>query len=447
MGETLELVDFVINTDYEDLPENVVEQAKICVLDYLGAALYGSTKEWTKYIGDFVKSTGCKEESTIIANNWKTSPQYAALMNGSMGHGFELDDFHGKSFLHPGTVVIPAALAIGEKERVNGRKFLTAVVLGYDVMIMVGLAVGVSHNLRGFHPTGTNGTFGAAAAAGKLLKFNEEQMLNAFGLAGSMSSGIMEFYFLGGMVKRLHAGKAAADGLVSALLAARGFTGPPTVLEGKFGYCKAFSDDSDLLKLNESLKKEWEIMNINIKPYACCGCLHPMINGLIELRRNSHILQEDIEKVLIETCEMVALHNSGPGTESVMAAQYSIPFSAALTLLRDIEDPAIYNEFTLKDKDILSLSKRVEVLGNLKNAGIEESRVTIKLKGGKKYTIEINKPKGHPGNPLSYNEVVRKFKKLSNFLITAKKTDKIIENVVYLEKISNINLLCNLVQI
>jgi len=447
MNETRELTHFVVNADYEDFPENVVELAKVCFLDYLGAALYGSTKEWTKCVGDLVTSACCEGESTIIASRLKTAAPYAALVNGTMGHGFELDDFvHHKAFLHPGTVVIPAALALGEREHVDGREFLTALVLGYEIMIRVGMAVGVSHNLRGFHSTGTNGTFGAAAAAGKILKLNEGRVLNAFGIAGSMSSGIKEFYLEGGMVKRLHAGRAAEGGVVAALLASRGFTGPSTVFEGKYGYCRAFSDESNLSKLTENLKKEWNIMKTNIKPYACCGALHPMVQCLIELKGKHSIKAKEIEGITVGTSERVALQNSGPGTKSVMAAQYSIPFTAALTLLKDIEDPATFSESALRDKEVLSLSRKVEVVGEIKDAGLDKCRVTIKGKGGKKYSNEVDKPKGHPENPLRYDEVVGKFKRLSSCVLPGSQTDRVIGTVSCLEEMKDINALCDLVR-
>jgi 2-methylcitrate dehydratase PrpD len=447
MAETQALVRFIVDTSYGDLPGEVVEQAKVRVLDYLGAALYGSTKEWSKVVGDFVTIPYCQGESTVIASKGKTAAPYAALANGTMGHGFELDDFHARALVHPGTVVIPAALALGEKENESGRGFLAATVLGYEIMIRMGLAVEPSNSLRGFHPTGCNGTFGSAAAAGKVLKLDQGELLNALGIAGSLSSGIKEFYLEGGMVKRLHAGRAAEGGLMAALLANRGFTGPSTVIEGKYGYCNAFSDDSNLSALTENLKEEWHLMDASIKPYACCGNLHSMVGGLMDLTREYGIRPKDIESIVVGTSERVALQNAGPGTKSVMAAQYSIPFMAALTLLEDIEDPAVFTESALKDKELLTLSRRVRVVGNLAKGEIERSRVTVKLTGGKEHTIEIEKPKGHPENPLSYDEVIGKFRKLSSCVLPDQRIDKIIESVGRLEEMKDITVLCDLVRL
>ena len=446
MDETRALANFVVGMDYDDLPEKVREQAKACILDYLGSALYCAESESTQIVCDFVKAAGCKAESSLIGYDWKTSPQYAALVNGTMGHGFELDDFHGKSFLHPGTVVISSALALGERENVDGKTFLSAVVLGYEVMIRVGLAVGISHNFRGFHPTGTAGPFGSAAAAGKVLGLDESRLLDALGSAGSLSSGIKEFAVTGSMIKRYHAGKAAENGIVTALLASRGFTGPASVLEGKFGFLQAFSDSFDVSKLIENLKTQWEILNINVKPYACCGGLHSMIDGLLAIKKAQKVESDRISKVLVETIEKVALQNSGPGTESVMAAQYSIPFVAALALLRDIEDPSVFTDSILQDESVLSLSKKVEILPSIKNAGMEKSRVTIETTKGEKHVKDTEKPKGHPDNPLDYDAVVKKFKNLSSSVISSDRIEQIIESVSKLQDMPNINELARLLQ-
>lgn len=439
MNETRKIAQFVVNTNFDDLPAAVRNQAKSCVLDYLGSAQYCAAADSTKIVADFVKSAGCEPQSTVIQNTWKTSAPYAALVNGTMGHGFELDDFHGKSFLHPGTVVIPSALALAEKAGVDGKRFLTAVVMGYEVMIRVGLAVGISHNFRGFHPTGTAGPFGSAAAAGKVLGLDEGRLLDALGSAGSLSSGIKEFAVTGSMIKRYHAGKASENGVVTALLASRGFTGPASVLEGKFGFLQAFSDEYDPSRLTDTLTRQWEILNINVKPYACCGGLHSMIDGLISLKREHKINPEQIERIRVETIEKVALQNSGPGTESVMAAQYSIPFTAALTLLKDIEDSSIFNASVLKDAEVRSLSKKVEVVASIKNAGMEKSRVTIETAGGESFSVDTDRPKGHPDNPLNYDDVVKKYTNLASGVMMDRQIEMMVESVSTLEKVDDMN--------
>jgi 2-methylcitrate dehydratase PrpD len=436
MDETHELTHFVLATQFKDFPRNVVEQSKVAVLDYLGSASYGSTKDWSRKICSYVKQIDSK----------KASPQYAALANGTMGHGFELDDFHTAALVHPGAVVIPAALATAEKEKVSGKEFLTAVILGYEVMVRLGLVLGIAHSLRGFHATGTTGPFGSATAAGRITKLNKDRMLNAYGIAGSLSSGLKEFYLEGGTVKRLHAGKAAENGVAAALLAREGFTGPSTVLEGKSGYCRAFSDDFNLGRLREKLGQEWQIMDMNLKPYPCCGGIQPGVYGLVNLKQEYDIDPKEVEKVVVETCERIASQNAGPGTQSIMSAQYSIPFCASVTLLKDIEDPSVFSKAALRDKQIISLAKKIEVIGTREIVGMETSRVTVRLRDGKELKKEIDRPKGHPDNPLSYDEVVGKFKKLAPHVYSEKRIDRIVETVGEIEKAKELRSLCDLLK-
>ncbi|MFQ5804434.1 MAG: MmgE/PrpD family protein [Candidatus Methylomirabilales bacterium] len=443
MGETRELTNFVVDTQYNDFPPEVIERAKVCVLDYLGSALYGSTKDWSRQICRYVQQMGCHGKSTVIANQLQTSPQYAALANGTMGHGFELDDFHTVAFVHPGAVVVPAALAMAQNVMASGEELLTAVILGYEVMVRLGLVMGIAHSVRGFHSTGTTGPFASATAAGKVMKLNKDRMLNAYGIAGSMASGLKEFYLEGGTVKRLHAGKAAENGVSAALLAKQGFTGPSTVLEGKFGFCRTYSDAWNLEKLQDNLKQEWQIMSMNTKPYACCGGIHPTVHGLLDLKKQYDLPAKEVKKVVVETCERIALQNAGPGNASIMSAQYSIPFCASLTLWKDIEDPSCFTEAVLRNEDILSLSTTVEVIGTPEISGMEESRVMVKMQDGQEYKKRINQPKGHPKNPLNYEEVVGKFKKLARHVYPDKRLAKIVEMVNNLEKARDLNPLCD----
>ncbi|MFC1820147.1 MmgE/PrpD family protein [Thermodesulfobacteriota bacterium] len=446
MRVTDQLCNFITNCFYDDLPIDVIEKAKSFLLDYFGAALYGSTKDWSDILANFIKGADCRKENTVIGKNWKTSTQFASLINGTNGHLFELDDFHGKAFLHPGVVVIPSALAAGEKAHVNGKELITSIILGYETMIRIGLAMGLSHSLRGFHPTGTVGPFGAAAAFAKIMGFGREKLLNAFGIVGSLASGIREFYLEGGMIKSLHAGKASENGVVAALLAEKGFTGPRTVLEGNFGFCRAFSDNADLKKIEDNLLEKWEIRDVSLKTYACCGNIHPVVNGLTKLIEENELNPFDINEIVVRTNEKVARQNSGLGTESVMATQYSIPFVTAVTLLEDIEDPNVFNNDLLKDNNILNLAKRVRVEGVLKDAGSERCEVIIKIKGADEFFVLIEKPKGHPEHPLSHVEVTRKFKKLVSTVMTENKALEIINTIKSIEEVNDINILCDLVR-
>src|SRR4029077_9548923 len=212
-------------------------------------ALYGSTKPWSRTVVQFVKDQGLSGRSTILGNSGRAPAHLATLANGTMAHAFELDNVRQPGAgVHPGATAFLPALAAGEMQKANGKAFLTAFVAACEVMGRIGVAAGNSLEQRGFHAPGLTGTFGAAVAAGRLLGLDENKMVNALGIAGSYSGGLIEFSRCqeGAMIKRLHLGKAGEGGVTAALLASRGFAGPESILEGKFGFCQTFSDSPKL---------------------------------------------------------------------------------------------------------------------------------------------------------------------------------------------------------
>ena len=219
---TRELARFAAELTYDKIPAPVIERIKLCILDSFGCGIFGSTLPWAKIVADFSKDLGGKRESAVWGRNFKVSAPNAALANGTAVHSFELDDLHKTSIVHPGSVVLAPALAMAESVGgCSGQEFLTAVIAGYEVAIRVGMSVGTSHLQRGFHPTGTNGTFGAGAAAGRILKLDADLMTHALGIAGTQAAGLMAAQY-SAMVKRMHAGRAAQSGVYGALLAQRG---------------------------------------------------------------------------------------------------------------------------------------------------------------------------------------------------------------------------------
>ncbi|HEX2261032.1 MAG TPA: MmgE/PrpD family protein, partial [Candidatus Binatia bacterium] len=241
LGATQKLARFSVNLSHRQIPPEVFERAKDCVMDTLAVAFYGSTKPWSRCVVGFVRESGGKGKSTVLGQSWKAQAAQATLANGVMAHAFELDNVRQPGAgVHPGATAFLPALAIAEERKTDGKALLTAFVTGCEVMSRIGVAAGNSLERRGFHAPGLTGTFGAAVAAGRLLGLNEREMINALGIAGSYSGGLLEFSHCqeGAMVKRLHLGKAGEGGVTAALLAARGFAGPESVLEGKFGFCR-----------------------------------------------------------------------------------------------------------------------------------------------------------------------------------------------------------------
>lgn len=450
MEETIQLARFIVNTFFEDLSLRVIDHAKIHVLDTIGAMLYSSEKEWSVLLFEYARQNAHRGEATVIAKALKTSPAMAALVNGTMAHGFEIDDTHAPSSSHPGSVVIPAALAVGEVTRCSGKEFICAVVLGYEAMCRIGRAVGIDHNLRGFHPTGTNGVFGSAVAAAKLLRLDAKQTACSLGIAGSTAAGIKEFSVRGEMVKRLHAGCASERGIMSAFLARGGFTGPKTVLEGTSGYLKVYSGHPAFSEITRDLGKRYEITCTDLKPYACCRSIQPAIEAL-EIIRNEHgIRPAEVEAIVVGGSRNLVAQHSGEGRASVMAAQYSMPFSGALSFFRDLRNPDAFDHSALKDRKIIALSKKIKTevhddLDKLSGQG-RVARVTVKLKDKKIYAATILSAKGHASNPLSRSEVEEKFHRLASRRLTKNKRMAVIAMVEALETVNDIGKLTHMIR-
>src|SRR5215475_10299609 len=309
---TRTLAAFASTLSYEAIPTVVCEATKQYLFDTIGCGIYGSQTPWAKILNQLILEQGGRPEATLWLQGFRGPANMVALGLGVMMHSFELDDYHSGAKLHPGAVVIPAALAIAERQGARGREVLRAVVAGYELMIRTSLAAGtLSMRRRGWHITGLCGTFGAAAAAGQLLGLDSLQMANALGLAGTQSAGLFAFTCDGANSKRLHPGRSAQSGVFAAELAARGFTGPTAVLEYEDGgFCHAVSDASHLELLTCGLGEDYVTAGVSLKPYACCGSTHSSIDAVRWLARTHHIQPQDVDEIVVANHSVVKLQTS-----------------------------------------------------------------------------------------------------------------------------------------
>ncbi len=272
MNITGEITQRCHDLNYNDLSDDVIDRTKYLLLDYIGVAARGSLSDSSipifRLVQDLDKTA---EGAVVIGTNIKVSPPYAALANGTAAHSLELDDVVNEASLHPAVAIIPAAMAAAQLASCSGKEFLAAIVIGYEVAIKLGIALDpAAHYARGFHPTGTCGTMGAAITSAKILGLNQSAMTNALGIAGSMAAGSMEFLSDGSFTKRLHPGWAAHSGMMAALLAGNDFTGPGSIVEGKFGFLHSYSPKSNAEKILKDWGKPYQIMKTSIKPHSCC---------------------------------------------------------------------------------------------------------------------------------------------------------------------------------
>ena len=357
-GLTAHLASLAAGLDAAAIPSSTVERTKLLVADHVGVSLRGFDEAWTRIVRDAALAEGAAPVAALYDGS-ATSVRNAALVNGTAGHALELDDTHDRSLTHPGTVVIPAAIAMAQQARSTGRELLTAIVAGYEVQGRIGMHIGQAMIERGVHPTASLGVFGAAAAAGRLLRLDVDAMTSAFGIAASMSAGLMQFSQdpQGTMVKRLYGGLPAERGVLAAQLAASGYTGPRESIEGRFGVARVLADRA-IAALDEN-SGGFVVDEISVKLYACCRNFHALIDAALWCMARAPFSVDDIERVEVRGPRAMIEHHLEARPRSTMAAQYSLPFTTAVALLGDASDPSWFGDASRDDAALLALVDKV----------------------------------------------------------------------------------------
>jgi 2-methylcitrate dehydratase PrpD len=392
---------------------------KLCVLDAVGCAMYGATLPWGRILSDYVVDQGGRSESYVWGRGDRVPAAMAALINGTLVHSFELDDLHKASILHPSSAGLPATLAIAESRGgMSGSEFITACIAGFEIGARVGMSVGTSHLVRGFHPTGTHGTVMAAAAAGRALGLDEAKMGHAISIGATQAAGLMAAQYES-MVKRMHAGRAAQAGVYGAELASRGFTGINNVFEAAYGgYCSTFSDEPALAALTEGLGTAFETEKVGFKGYSCCGSCHTSVEAARRMLSKRRIDSAAIERINVRATKATLLHVGWPyEPRSVTTAQMNLAYCLSVTL---IDGDAFVEQFTpqrIIADDVAALARRVEVkheptFDALGSAGRHKVAVTVQFRDGTSIEETIDYAKGSDQDPLTEAEVVAKFHRI-----------------------------------
>jgi 2-methylcitrate dehydratase PrpD len=417
---TRSLAEILSATAYADLPPAVVADTQRAILDWFGSALAGALEPPAQMVRTWVARLGTSDESSVFAGG-RASAAGAALANGVASHVLELDDVHKGSTLHGAAPVIPAALAVAEREHADGRSFMLAVALGYEAALRIGEAVNPTH-YRYWHPTGTAGTFGAAAAAGSLLRLNADRMTDALGSAGTQAAGLWEFNADGAMSKHLHPGKAAFNGVLSADLARAGFTGASRILEGERGFFRAMSTSHDASRITDGLGSRWKISENCYKLHACCGHTHSAIDVSLALRsQGGRSLPEAFRQAA-----GIHIQTYGPGFEIVREmdprSPYQAKFSIAYCVVAALLDgevgvaqfsPERFGADGVRDAAAAALLKRTRITVEddltAQYPAAWPARVSITFNDGTVLAASADYPRGNPENPVSTAELEEKF--------------------------------------
>jgi aconitate decarboxylase len=442
---TRTLAEFVARLSYKDIPREVIAHIKLSLIDSFGCGLFGSTLPWGEIITAFTKELGKGKGALIWGDGAEVPATSAPLANGTLIHSFEMDDLHRVGVIHPGSEAIPAADALVLHDgAIDGKRFLTAVVAGYEVGCRVGMTGGAAQLRRGFHPSATSGTFAAGAAAAKVLRLTPAKTVHALGIAGTQAAGLMAAQHAS-MVKRMHAGRSAQAGVYGALLAARGFTGIEDILEAPYGgFCTTFIDKPNLAHLTDELGERFETLNAGFKPYPCCGSNHTSIDALKKiLSDHPEVNVKSVAKIRIRATRATKLHVGWPyEPRSMTTAQMNLLFCVAV-LLHDREffvDQL--TEKSIRRTDVVETTKKIEVIEDprfdaLGDEGRHGVNLEVQLQDGKIYDETVLHAKGSDQHPMSQEEVLKKFALLASRVLSRSRIEKLQEAVLNLEKLED----------
>ncbi|MDE2369270.1 MAG: MmgE/PrpD family protein [Burkholderiales bacterium] len=446
-GLTLRFADHIANLRFEDLPESVVNKAKLILRDGMGNQIAASAiGEPAIRMVDLVREWGGAPQATVIGFGFKVPLPHAAMCNAMMGHGVELDDAHGSGLIKAGSVLVPTANAIAEFRGIPGKEVITALVAGYELAIRVAKAINPGHRSRGYHTTGTVSCLGAAAMGARLLGCNAEQIAWAIGLAGMQSAGIQSYLDDPCIAKPFSPGKSAFNGTIAAVMASRGFSGPKKVLESREGFFNAFTDSVRVADLLDGLGSEYAIMEVGFKPHAACRYAHGPIDLAQDLYWKHGVRVGDVETVTVHMSTMAIRQASKPKVTNLNAAMGSTQFGVALALetgangLRDY-----WSGYENRNIHDVASSKVTLVAEEEFGLTGRQAIVEIDTKDGRHLQLRSEEPRGEPNNPLTEVELERKFKGLASMVMKdSAAVDSISRRIMALESETNAGVLPSL---
>jgi 2-methylcitrate dehydratase PrpD len=431
-GITQELAGFIAGLRPQHIAAHTRGVLSKALIDTLGCGLYGLTTPWGRIMRDFAREQQGPAEAALWGGGAQVSVGNSVLSGGTAVHSFDFDD-HSRAKIHPGALVVPVVLALGERERSSGALIMTAMAAGYETMNRVSQAANPSRaRMRGWHLTGTTGTLAAAAAASVILGLDAATTASALGLAGTQSAGTWAFTADGGMSKRMHPGRSAQAGVMAALLAQRGFVGPRYILEAEDGgLLFGMSDTPRPALLTQALGSRWHTDETCFKPHAACGSNHACIDAAIELMREHKLAVSDISRIVAGIASVVETQTGFQyRADSVLNAQMSLQYNIAVALC---DGQAYLEQFTperIVEPQVVALAARVEIEVDPEidraYPEIYGGRVTLVTRQGQTYTRQVDYSRGMPENPMSHDEIERKFLSLAGAAVGAQSAREIL---------------------
>ncbi len=440
--------NWLASLSFADIPANVVEDEKLRFLDIIGVSLAASASPAGDVARRAALRLGQGVESHILGFGDPVPAASAAIANGTMAHAMDFDDTHNESVIHVSAPVVTTALAIGQKMKSSGAAVLAAAIGGAEITCRIGCVRPSAFHKIGFHPTGVVGTFGAALIAGKLLGLDGLAMRNAAGIAGSQAAGILEFFADGSWAKRLHPGWAAHSGIVASYLAAEGFTGPASVLEGRYGLFATHLGPGSYAtdRITGGLGEAWECVKTSFKPYPCGHVVHPFVDAILMLHRDHGLRGDDVVRIVCPIAEWMMPIMCEPRAvklrpETDYHAKFSFQYSLAAALHFGRLGVEAYSDAAIRNPDILALAAKVfnEIDPTAPDPSRFKGWVIVETKSGRRFEQIVENNWGSESNPLSAEDVRQKFTENARLVLSHERTEKLLERVDRLEAVVDIN--------
>ncbi len=438
-GVTERLARFVVGTRWDDLKPKVVQQAKRSLMNFFGVALTGCRDQTIETALQTLADFSGGKQATLVGRRERIDALSAVFLNAAGANVLDFCDTHVPTAIHPTAPVVPALLALAEMMPVSGRDVLLALVLGHEVECRIGVAMSPNHYKKGWHITSTCGVFGAAAGAGKLLGLNAQQMVWALGAAATQSGGLCEC--LGTPAKSVSVGNAARNGLLSALLAAKNFDGPPEPLTGVQGYYHAMSETPDLSWLTQNLGDTWEILGTAYKPYPCGFVIHPVLDCVLDWRQVNP--SAVVEKVVVTGNPLLAARTDRPNISTGREAQVSTQHAVAAALATGKAGVEQFTDACVNDPEVLALRGKVRVVRD-ERFPTTSAAVEITTAGGKVHQVSTRAARGSADNPMSDKDLEDKLRMAAMAAIPRNDVAPLIEAIWQLDEREDISGLASL---
>lgn len=443
-GTTAQLAQWAADFRLHDAPHAVVDRMKALVLDLLRVVAVGAPLPWSQSARRLARALGGNGTSTVLWSGDRLDAARAAFVNGAYAHACDLDDTHVGSMHHAGASILPAVLAIAERENADGTALLEAAICGYEASLRIGLAVQPAMFRRGFMSTPTCGALGAALAVGKVLRFGPDDLAAALGAAGAYAGGLAQFYKSGSAIKRINGARAAESGVMAALLTQHGIGGPRDILEGEAGFFRAFAEQHDATHVTGDLGRGYRLMEVSTKIHAGAGRLQATVDAGLALGAEHRLVPEQIVDAEVGIPAVIQGRLTQAAPPDLQSAQLSVPFSLAIALsigrARGAQAGLRRDDYeaALVTREVRALSGRVRCVvdAEIEAATTSEevpARVTLRLADGRTLVARVEHPRGSPHRRVAWDELRSVFRDTVAGELDSESAEKVMNAVAALD--------------